>query len=534
MSTESISTERESTTTEKSELSVALLVEDIELARDLSALFRQAKVMPYVYHDLTHYWDDVFGEIPSLSLIDVGLMTKGELKLKDHPRLKEMQVAFIYHQEDAPLLLSTQFIDHLGLINASISLKGQIQAVLRHFNTLNRFGREKRELQRENARLESQTQGLITHTQELKQKDYYHRLTDVLIDRFEDAVRDQHSGTRDFEEVLDRVLGHVYEVEKFSLVELSRNAQRLVAPSVVFTSTKYVQFPALWPGQTLKEGIAPFAQSMAQQVAAELMGGELMCLALSFNSLHPNMLLFLSARDEEWLNGIQWDRLEKYLSGLWARIYLEKRNFQNDLADEAELDMWSLFSLLDHVFYDHKSLHLSSGETIAGETDREDYALFAIDCSKIAELISRKKGQARFYWADFKKDFIQRFNYHCKTNYRVSSWGVDQIFILTSKNHEERLFTQLKSFCARYPLWRFFADAQGVLTEDLRPEVSMVPLSSIALWQKISKQQRKQELAGPLKDQIEDQMEEASQSELRRDSLEKTMLPRNSSPTLSL
>lgn len=457
-------------------LSVALLMDDVEAARDLSRIFRKVGVIPFIYQDLQHFWDDIYGQRPALSVVDVKMMSQGELLFRDHPLVKssQLELSFYYGEDSRPLLYSVYELDHLGLISDELNLKGQVKTILRRYNEKIEYQKVIKNFQEEEARLEDHVTGLLKQLENLKEKRFYEELSDSIIERFE-ALKN----TQSFEDALDRVMGSLQEVKNFSIYELSKNGQKLLSPQL--TSRKYQALPPVWLGTTSSHGIQSFAQGMAQQVGAEIFGGELMAISICGEHGDPDKLLLLELSDENLLNLLNWDRIERYLSGLYARHLISERELEFDV--EAEVSPWQMMGLLDRIYLDGKSVVIDKeGEDLSQDSlGSPEYGLIAIDFTKLLNFIRERKTKVRFYWNDFHREFFKRFEVQYKSHFRLATFGVQKALLLVEKKDADRIFSQLRAFISRYPLWRYFEDVDVVLARDLRPEIKMVPLSSLAV-----------------------------------------------------
>jgi two-component SAPR family response regulator len=104
---------------EKSQINVAIVCFDLSVAKKLSQVFKQVGVHPYVCTSLSEFWEDSMKNKPDLTIIDVKMMSQGEILFKDHPLVvnQELSVAFYYEQDSAALLYSTFDILNLGFLS---------------------------------------------------------------------------------------------------------------------------------------------------------------------------------------------------------------------------------------------------------------------------------------------------------------------------------------------------------------------------------------------------------------------------------
>ena len=72
------------------EISVALLMDDLEAAREVSQVFRIVGVIPHLFQNLEDFWKGVMDGTCSLAVVDVKAMNNGNLLLKDHPLVRSI------------------------------------------------------------------------------------------------------------------------------------------------------------------------------------------------------------------------------------------------------------------------------------------------------------------------------------------------------------------------------------------------------------------------------------------------------------
>jgi hypothetical protein len=444
-------------------LSVALLIPEIEDVKIFTDIFRGMGVIPHFYHDLKSFWQGVLGRMPSLAIVDVRNMSEGERLLRNHPYVKSNQLplCFYYNESTSPLVYSTFEIPNYGLIKKETNIKGQLKSALVRFNrdtaSLKRDDDNKLKLEK----MERQISSLLGATENFKEENYYHDLLKSILDRFE-AQSDVH----DFYKVLERAFDSIKEVREWGVLELSQNGQRLVSPEV--ENGKYKKIPSLWLGQACKVGIQQFAQNMANQIGLDILGGEIMSLMIRGRYELPDKILLVRACDEEFLNKFDWETLESHISGIYCRLLLKERRSVNERESQV-LQPWELFSLMDKMNFDSTSV-LSS----------DDYHLIDIDFKEIVSFV-REKPTMRFYWNNFFTEFFNGFDNQFKLSYRISCVGTHNIGLVASKENYERVFRHMKAYVSRYPFWKYFEDVDVVLARDLAPKIQIVPFATDAV-----------------------------------------------------
>ncbi len=457
------------TETETVPLSIALVMEDLSEAKELSDILRKTGVLPHVYQDLKTFWYESLEKIPSLSIIDVKMMTDGELLLKNHPYVKndQLPLAFFHKKETEPLLYSTYEIFNFGTINSSQSLKGQIKSLLRRFNTMKEAEVEKLNLSIENKKLSNQVGRIVASHEKGREQDFYDQLLKSIVGRFEIQKK-----AEDFYSACEVVLSSVKEIKQFSILELSHNGQKLVSPKLFHS--KFCHVPSLWLGQTSNKGIEFFAQNMASQVVLDMMGGDIMSLNVRDREENPRLIIFAKVEDEDFLGNFDWEFLERYLSGYLCHFLWRSDVFQEK--DEMVWNPWQLFSKLDQVRFGKIN---SDPDVMEVDKWEDEYTLIDIDFSNLIDL-AREKKLVRFYWNQFFQEFFSRIVNQKKIDAKICPIGVQHISLLVRTDEPLKILNDIKAFTLRYPYWRYFEDVDIVLSRNMKPEVKMIPLSKDA------------------------------------------------------
>lgn len=454
---------------EKVPLSIALLMEDINEAKELSDILRKTGVLPHIYQDLKTFWYESLEKIPSLCIVDVKMMTDGELLLKNHPYVKndQLPLSFFYRKETEPLLYSTYEIFNFGTISKELSLKGQIKSLLRRFNNMKASEEESMNLSIENKKLSSQVGRIVASHERGRENEFYDQLLKSIVGRFEVQKK-----ADDFYHACEVVLASVKEIKQFSILELSHNGQKLHSPKLFHS--KFCHVPSLWLGQTSNKGIEFFAQNMASQVVLDMMGGDIMTLNVRDREENPRLIIFAKVEDQDFLTGFDWEFLERYLNG-----YLCYFNWKNDAfleKDEMVWNPWQLFSKLDQVRFGKINTDPEVNEVNKWE---DEYTLLNIDFSNLIDL-AREKKLVRFYWNQFFQEFLSRLVNQKKIDAKICPMGVQHMALMVRTEDAMKTMNDVKAFVLRYPYWRYFEDVDIVLSRNMKPEVKMIPLSKDA------------------------------------------------------
>lgn len=445
-------------------LEVALLLADIKDVQDISVVFRQAGVIPYFYEDLKSFWRGVTEKIPTLCIVDVRKMSEGDLYLKDHPTIAKqaLPIAFVYSNETAPLLYSTYAIFNQGLLNTSLNFNGQVKSLLWRVNRELDLQNKIRSLEYSETKAHRQLGVLDNAYINLKERRYYdERLKEICSD-FERA---KLNGS-DFFDACENVFSQVKEIAEFSYLELSHNGQKLLSPKSFVNKFKVIA--PIWLGKTCTDGIEYFAQKMASEVTVETLGADLMQLQIRGSGDLPEKLIFIRTENEEFLNDFNWSFFEIFLNGIFG--YFKIRNHQA-MDSSRFVGPWELFSVLDSYLFGQ-----IPGQNLSAE---KDITLIDVDFSLMVQVI-KSKPHIRFHWKNFIYDFVSRLEGYAKIDFRVSCQGVEHLALVVEKRVGEVFFKNVKNFVERFSYWRYFEEADLILTKEMIPLVKMVPLSANA------------------------------------------------------
>ncbi len=444
-------------------IEIALLLDDMAEIKKFSTALRDLGIIAYFYENLQDFWNGVLERTPQLSIVDVKKMGEQNLLLKNHPliRSEHLPVAFFYKDSSKLLLNSTHQLFHFGFINENDNYVGCLKGLLKRVHKYLGLELDLKVIESKNQRLKGKMNDLMEFVQVGRQKEYYEQVLKAIINKIE-----SNSKTENFYDVCINALASIREVSKISYMQLSPNRQKLFSPDV--NNSKYIKMPSVWLGESNKNGLGPYSQNLASQVALDIIGGELMTLLIKGKESDPEKIIFIRANDEEFLNNFDWNSFELYLHGL-NNAY---ENIDNSVDNNQErlISPWRLHSLLDQDFY--------RDSTESGQFEDEN-VLIDIDFTNLVDSMFKRVG-SRFYWDRFFKDFINKFIYQYKSDFLFCPFGIKHLAIVVHKDSAGELFKQLKAYAIRFPLWQYFEESDKVLIENLRPVVKMVPYSTDA------------------------------------------------------
>ncbi len=445
-----------------SNLSVALLLSELDDIRDISIVFRKLGVVPYFYEDLKSFWQGTLERIPTIAIVDVKKMNENGMVLKDHPAVlnEDLPLLFFYTDKTEPLLVSTQEVYHLGSFKRSKNYEGHFRALLKRINKF-------LQLEQENYHLKIE---LNAKNEELNRFELKHR-DDIKIDLYSKLVRDlsfeleSNKDRHDFFECIEQVFNRVNEFESFSFAELALSGQKLVSPIV--HSKKYRALPSIWLSQSASNGIDVMAQNMAGSVASEVLGDRVVTLLIRANESNPELVLFIKSIDELCFEHFDWNLLELFLNGLYSNYKLKnKSSVENKKIFGSSFEA---YAYLDQFLY------------LNGTSPVLDYntRLINLDMRAIANIIFQD-GTKRFYWKNFKDDFISKIEIMTGVDFKIIENSVLDFGFLVKEKDSDLFFNKLKDLANRFQTWKYFENAENVMFNELKLKVNMVPLSAHA------------------------------------------------------
>ena len=440
---------------------VILLMADITKAKEISEVFRLTGVIPEFYDSLRTFWKDILIERPSLCIVDVKSMSDGELIYKHHPHVKskKLQVLFYYQNESKPLLFSTFELDSHGYINGDIPIMGQMKSLFKRINHFNELLSSKKKLMIKNKEAEKTIDRL---TETLEGHKVNHIYTSKILDLKTAMESSKIHG--DFFTACTNVFDNNVDIVSYSFMEVSLNGQKLVSPKSF--SKKYKELPSIWPGKDCSDGIAIFAQNLANQVSLDIMGENLIPILIKGTGELPEKMLFLQVKDEDMIVHFNWRELEASLTALYHYFALFNRKLISP--KESIIHSWELFSLID-AYADDTPL------------PENRMAIIDLDFSKVISAVNEENRKRKVYWGKFYNDFFSKLERLNKISFRFSPWSISHVALVVGAQELDEAFDVAKEFAQSFPYWRYFEDPDIVLAEDLAPSLKMIPFSSKAI-----------------------------------------------------
>ena len=152
------------TTTQGLDFSVAVLMDDLGTAKEISQALRHNDIFAHVYHNLEEYWVGSKLQQPDLTIIDVTKMSFGSIQFKNHPRVMDKTLKYAFFSKDSTkiLLQSTIGLAPIGFLHADSTLPAQISTKIMALKNENQKNAELLELKNKAERLSARSQRLIS------------------------------------------------------------------------------------------------------------------------------------------------------------------------------------------------------------------------------------------------------------------------------------------------------------------------------------------------------------------------------------
>lgn len=441
------------TTTQGSELSVAILMDDLISAKEIASALRQQNILAHHYQNLDEFWVASSIQVPDLTIIDVTKMSQGNIQFKSHPKVLDRSLQYAFFSKDSTkiLLQSTLGLHPLAYIHHDASLAAQIAVLVGRRNQELRLLSEKTELEARIARLQARSQRLISErsgAEEFKTHfDFVRRICEEIEN---DATKN------DFTHSLISKLEDWGAITGYGMFELNQSGQKLIAPEI--SKSKYHPFPSLWLGQINEHGIESFAQDMASQVANELFESAPTTIRIFSGAANPDMLLFLSFR-EEGMENFPWDVFESLLSSSLRKLKLYQQLPQYT---SQFLPMWEALDNMDRM------------QKAGVESDVRIIALSFIPLTDVA----KKRINNKFFWTAFFNDFFLQLSGRLQKSTKLSLFGPWHVMFFIPRENVETESVMLQSFIKQFGYWKFFEDNSQILSEEMLPVLKLIPASS--------------------------------------------------------
>lgn len=291
---------------------IAILVSDIEAVKKISDIFRDLGIIPHFYQNLSGFWKGISEYMPDLAIVDVMLMSEGELALKDHPFVKseKLSLAFYHSIESRPLIMSTFDIFNYGIIYDDIMLEGQIATILKRFDKIKEAEQLKLKQFKIEKKYDMKLSKIMMQLQDQKKRHYYQANVFNVC-----KTLNSYRGHGNFYKLCDHFFSQWGVIDSYSILELSDDCRALVSPKV--NGKKYLNQSPINLGQKVDHGIDFFSQNMAEQLFTDQWGDKFVSVFIKGRNKNPDKIIYLHIKSIEFLLKFDWEILAISLSGLY-------------------------------------------------------------------------------------------------------------------------------------------------------------------------------------------------------------------------
>ncbi len=441
------------TTLQGIELSVAILMDDLASAKEIASALRQNNILAHHFQSLDEFWVASSIQTPDLVIVDVTKMSQGSVQFKQHPKVLDQTLSYIFYSKESTkvLLQSTYGMKPFGYIHNDASLGIQISSLVERKIEMIKQASHLKDLEMRIQRLQSRSQRLISDRSSAEEFKAHFEFMRGFCSEVESAALVQ-----DFTQALISKLENWAAIDGYGLYELNQSGQKLVSPEV--TKRKYHPFPSLWLGQANHHGIEKFAQEMATQVANDLFEMEPVILKIHAGNQQPEMVLFVSFKEERMMN-FPWDVFETMLSSSLRRLKLHQQIPQYT---SQFTPMWEALDNMDKM------------QQTGTDSDTRILCLSLIPIVDVA----KKRIQNKFYWSAFFNDFFIQLSGRLNKSTKLSLFGPWHVVFFIPKEDLESEFQMLQTFVRQFGFWKFFEDNSQILSEDMMPTLKLIPASS--------------------------------------------------------
>jgi hypothetical protein len=441
------------TTLQGLELTVAILMDDLASAKEIASALRQNNILAHHFQSLDEFWVASSIQMPDLVIVDVTKMSQGSVQFKQHPKVIDQSLCYVFYSKESTkiLLQSTYGLKPFGYIHNDASLNIQILSLVDRRVDVLKHNKEMKELELRIQRLQSRSQRLISDRSSAEEfKAHFEFMRNFCSEIETDSMKN------DFTQALVSKLEKWEAIDGYGLYELNQSGQKLISPEIV--KRKHHPFPSLWLGQANHNGIEKFAQDMASQVANDLFEIEPVILKIHAGNQSPDMVLFVSFKEERMMN-FPWDVFETMLSSSLRRLKLHQQLPQYT---SQFTPMWEALDSMDKM------------QKAGPDSDTRILCLSLIPIINVA----KKKMQNKFYWSAFFNDFFIQLSGRLNKSTKLSLFGPWHVMFFVPKEDLEAEFQMLQLFVRQFSFWKFFEDNSQVLSEDMMPTIKLIPASS--------------------------------------------------------
>jgi hypothetical protein len=92
--------------------------------------------------------------------------------------------------------------------------------------------------------------------------------------------------------------------------------------------------------------------------------------------------------------------------------------------------------------------------------------------------VVKRRNQNKFYWSAFFNDFFIQLSGRMNKSSKLSLLGPWHVLFFVPKDELETEYAMLQTFVRQFGFWKFFEDNNQILSEDMLPQLKLLPASS--------------------------------------------------------
>ncbi|EQC45561.1 hypothetical protein [Bacteriovorax sp. Seq25_V] len=427
---------------------VAILSTSLKTANDLGKVFKKLNIVPDCFQSTEDFLIAQIQAKFDFVIFDINSCIYEGAPIVFRKEMNATQFAFYYDEVSVSKIAPTYSIDHLGYVNASGDLSGQVKNILVRFNSTQKLLNEVEYYQAFKHDFAPKQEALLKSNESMKEKLFYR-------DEIFSILKDVSSNMKarlDFAEMIANVFDGRDYVKGYSHLELQEGGARLVATEI--NGRKRLNIPAIWLGKK-NTAIDEHAIELTQNITATLTKNPIITLTLSNDNQTIDSLLLLEI-DDSTLFSFDWEIVESTISGAYAQsVRLEQKSVQNN-------DIKSTFELLEKLKDRSSNSHL-----------------LAFDLSDIFDFKELRK-DVEFNWSLFWKDL--RLNLATIiSDGEIYTTSLEKVILVVDDFIFEEAFAAAKEFCQRLSLKKYFAGLELFEIQAVKIDVAEIPFSEYAL-----------------------------------------------------
>ncbi len=427
---------------------VAILSTSLKTANELGKVFKKLNIVPdsfqstedFLISQIQNKFDFIIFDIKSCIYENAPIVLRKEVA--------HSQFAFYFDDQSADMIAPTYSINHLGYINASSDILGQVKNILVRFNHAQKLTNEVEYYQTFKHDFAPKQDALLKSHEAMREKLFYQDEIFSILKDISSGIKEKKSFTDIVAQLFD---GRDY-IRGYSLLELHDGGTKLVAEEI--NGRKRLNIPSIWLGKKNTE-IDEHAIELTQNIVATLTKSPIITLTLSNDNRSISSLLLLEI-DDSTLFSFDWEIVESSMSGAYAMSSMHQEKVVENR------DIKSTFELLDKLKDKSSNSHL-----------------LAFDLSDIFDFKELRQ-DVEFNWSLFWKDLKLNLAMIISDG-EMYTTSLEKFILVVDDFIFEEAFAAAKEFCQKLSLKKYFSGLELFEIQAVKIDVKEIPFSEYAL-----------------------------------------------------